>query len=173
LRRLRNATRLVDRMAEHISHTPNAELVDMRLEKSLDRFLSRKKWRLGMLTSNLRLDSSHFRYASRVAIAALLAMSLTAALSHVALLERMVPGLRAHSYWIVLTILVVMKPGFALTRQRNGWRLAGTLIGCVLALVLFNVTQSVDVYLLVLVICCILGYSLMQVNFMGAAIFNT
>ncbi|MDS1140832.1 FUSC family membrane protein [Pusillimonas sp. SM2304] len=173
LRRLRNATRLVDRMAEHISHTPNAELVDMRLEKSLDRFLSRKKWRLGMLTSNLRLDSSHFRYASRVAIAALLAMSLTAALSHVDVLERMVPGLSAHSYWIVLTILVVMKPGFALTRQRNGWRLAGTLIGCVLALVLFNVTQSVNVYLAVLIICCVLGYSLIQVNFMGAAIFNT
>src|SRR3546814_19091096 len=85
----------------------------------------------------------------------------------------MAPELSAHGYWIVLTILVVMKPGFALTRQRNGWRLAGTLIGCALALVLFNVTHNPDVYLAVLVVTCVLGYSLIQVNFMGAAIFNT
>lgn len=173
LRRLRNATRLVDRMAEHISGTGNTELVDMRLDKSLDRFLARKTWRLGMLTSNLRLDSSHFRYACRVAIAALLAMTLSAALAHTAILERMGSGLSAHSYWIVLTILVVMKPGFALTRQRNGWRLIGTLIGCGLALLLFNITHSADVYLAVLVVTCVLGYSLIQVNYMAAAIFNT
>lgn len=173
LRRLRNATRLVDRMAEHLSGSGNTELVDMRLDKSLDRFLSRKTWRLGMLTSNLRMDSSHFRYASRVAIAALLAMTLSAALSHTPILGSMGSGLSAHSYWIVLTVLVVMKPGFALTRQRNGWRLVGTLIGCALALVLFNVTHSPDVYLAVLVVTCVLGYSLIQVNFMAAAIFNT
>src|SRR5690606_38218274 len=124
----------------------------MRLNKSLDRFLSRKKWRLGMLTSNLRLDSSHFRYASRVAIAALLAMSLAAVLSHVPLVQRLAPGLSTHSYWIVLTILVIMKPGFALTRQRNGWRLAGTLIGCALALLLFNATDNSQAYLAALVV---------------------
>ena len=173
LRRLRNATRLVDRMAEHMDDNATTELVDMRLEKSLDRFLSRQTWRLGMLTSNLRLDSSHFRYATRVAAAALLAMTLTAVLTHTAILERMTPGLGAHSYWIVLTILVVMKPGFALTRQRNSWRLAGTLIGCGLALILFNVTQSPNIYFAVLVIACVLGYSLIQLNFMIAATFNT
>ncbi len=173
LRRLRNATRLVDRMAEHISGAGNTELVDMRLDKSLDRFLARKTWRLGMLTSNLRMDSSHFRYAFRVAIATLLAMTLSAVLAHTAILERMGSGLSAHSYWIVLTILVVMKPGFALTRQRNGWRLTGTLIGCGLALLLFNITHSSDVYLAVLVVTCVLGYSLIQVNYMAAAIFNT
>ncbi|MGB3289257.1 MAG: FUSC family membrane protein [Burkholderiaceae bacterium] len=173
LRRLRNATRLVDRMAEHLNSGGNAELVDMRLDKSLDRFLSRKTWRLGMLTSNLRMDSSHFRYASRVAVAALLAMSISAALSHTPFLGNMGAGLSAHSYWIILTVLVIMKPGFALTRQRNGWRLVGTLIGCALALVLFNVTHSPDIYLAVLVVTCVLGYSLIQVNYMAAAIFNT
>src|SRR3546814_1522241 len=79
-------------------------------------------------------------------------MTLTAALSHLPFLATMAPELSAHGYWIVLTILVVMKPGFALTRQRNGWRLAGTLIGCALALVLFNVTHNPDVYLAVLVV---------------------
>jgi uncharacterized membrane protein YccC len=173
LRRLRNATRLVDRMADHMSRDTGTELVDMRLDKSTNRFLSRRKWRLGMLTSNLRLDSPHFRYASRVAIATLAAMTLSAVFSYTLSAEGMNPGLSTHSYWIILTIIVVMKPGFALTRQRNGWRLAGTLIGCGLALALFNATTNANVYLAVLVITCILGYSLIQVNFMMAAIFNT
>ena len=173
LRRLRNAARLVERMAQHTGRQAGSELVDMRLDKSLDRFLSRQTWRLGMFTSNLRLDSSHCRYALRVAMAALLALTVSAALARTGLLNRMVPGLSAHSYWIVLTILVVMKPGFALTRQRNGWRLTGTLIGCGLALALFKSTQSSNVYFAVLVVACVLGYSLILVNFMLAAIFNT
>ncbi len=172
LRRIRNATRLVDRMAEHTSNTDSAELVDMRLNKALDRFLSRQTWRIGMLTSNLRLDSPHFRYATRVAIAALLAMTITAIVSHTALSE-VVPGAGLHGYWIILTILVIMKPGFALTRQRNGWRLAGTLIGCALSIVLFNITDSPDIYLVALVAACVLGYSLIQVNYMVSAVFNT
>ncbi|HUG57092.1 MAG TPA: FUSC family membrane protein [Candidimonas sp.] len=172
LRRLRNATRLVDRMAEHTRNAQEAQLVDMRLDKALDRFLSRRAWRVGMLTSNLRLDSSHFRYAVRVAIAALLAMTITAAISHTSLND-ILPGASMHGYWIILTILVIMKPGFALTRQRNGLRLVGTLIGCGLALVLFNVTHSPNIYLVVLVIACVLGYSLIQLNYMIAAVSNT
>ncbi len=172
LRRLRNATRLVDRMAEHTLNAESAELVDMRLDKALDRFLSRQTWRIGMLTSNLRLDSPHFRYATRVAIATLIAMTITA-LMPLTGLDAIVPGASMHGYWIVLTILVIMKPGFALTRQRNGWRLAGTLIGCGLALILFNVTHNSNVYLAVLIVTCVLGYSMIQLNFMVAAVSNT
>ncbi|NYT62127.1 FUSC family protein [Alcaligenaceae bacterium] len=172
LRRLRNATRLVDRMAEHTRSTSDAVLVDMRLEKALDRFLSRRAWRIGMLTSNLRLDSSHFRYAARVTAASLVAMSITTVIAHTSLSE-VLPGSTMHGYWIILTLLVIMKPGFALTRQRNGWRLAGTLIGCAIALVLFNVTHSPNIYLIVLVAASVLGYSLIQLNYMIAAVFNT
>lgn len=173
LRRLRNAARLVDRMAEHMSGNASDELVDMRLEKSMNRFVTRQKWRLGMLTSNLRLDSSHCRYALRVGLATLAAMTLSLIFSRTLTAEGLNPEITTHSYWIILTIIIVMKPGFALTRQRNGWRLAGTLIGCVLALILFNITRDPHTYLAVLIVTCILGYSLVQLNFMMAAIFNT
>src|SRR3546814_17777730 len=63
----------------------------------------------------------------------------------------MTPTLMAHSYWIILTILIVMKPGFALTRQRNGWRLTGTLLGCAAAFALFGLTKKQDIYLAVLI----------------------
>lgn len=173
LRRLRNATHLLDRMGEHMRDDASASLVDMRLERSLNRFLTRSKWRLGMFTSNLRLDSSHCRYALRVALATVLAMLASGLFARAMPEHGWGSGYSGHSYWVILTIVVIMKPGFALTRQRNGWRLFGTLIGCGIALVLFNITTSNDIYLAVLIISCVMGYSLVQVNYMVAAIFNT
>src|SRR5690606_19861927 len=79
----------------------------------------------------------------------------------------------AHSYWVLLTIIIIMKPGFALTRQRNGWRLMGTLIGCLLALLVFNVVDRPAALFGVLLIACIMGNSLVQLNYMASAIFNT
>lgn len=166
LRRLRNASRIVDRLAAHTRKQPGAQPNrELRLDKSLTRFMSRQELRLGMLTSNLRLDSPHCRYAVRVTLAAALAMLLIGtALSG---------NLSAHSYWVLLTIVIIMKPGFALTRQRNGWRLTGTLIGCLLALALFTVTNEPTVLFSALVVACIMGNSLVQLNYMGSAIFNT
>ena len=82
------------------------------------------------------------------------------------------PAFSAHNYWIMLTIVIIMKPGFALTRQRNGWRLTGTVIGCV-ALLLFNLTDSPEILFAVLLAACIMGNSLVQLNYMASAIFNT
>lgn len=173
LRRLRNISRAVDRMAEHTLNPSDSGVADTRLDRSLDRFITHQELRFGQLTSNLRFDSSHFRYALRVTIATLLAMTLTTLIPQLLPEKGLPQGLSTHSYWIILTIVVVMKPGFALTRQRNGWRLTGTLIGCALALALFNLTQNVDIYFATLVITCILGYSLVQLNYMAAAISNT
>src|SRR5690606_5874542 len=77
LRRLRRANELVLRMADNTRRGGSTKLVDERLNRALDRFLSRRKWRLGMLTSNLRLDSSHFRYAVRVMVASAAGMMLS------------------------------------------------------------------------------------------------
>ncbi|MYN13595.1 FUSC family protein [Pusillimonas sp. TS35] len=173
LRRLRNASRLVDRMAEHMRGEGSTQLVDARLESSLNRFLQRKKWRLGMLTSNLRMDSPHFRYAVRVSAATLVALTLSAVISTLFAKEGVNQALSGHSYWIILTIFVVMKPGYALTRQRNGWRLTGTLLGCAIALLLFSLTDNPQAYFAIMIVTCVLGYSLIQVNFMLAALFNT
>ena len=167
LRRLRNASRIVGKLADHTAARPDAQPTSvLRINKSLTQFMSRQELRLGMLTSNLRLDSPYFRYATRVTLAAALAMGLIA--------QWATPQLSsAHSYWVLLTIIIIMKPGFALTRQRNGWRLMGTLIGCLLALALFHVTTRPEALFAVLLAACIMGNSLVQLNYMASAIFNT
>ncbi|MBO1111797.1 FUSC family protein [Bordetella petrii] len=167
LRRLRNAARIVGKLADHTAARPDAEPTSvLRIDKSLTQFMSRQELRLGMLTSNLRLDSPYFRYATRVTLAAAIAMGLIAQLATPQVSS-------AHSYWVLLTIIIIMKPGFALTRQRNGWRLMGTLIGCLLALALFRVTTRPEALFAVLLAACIMGNSLVQLNYMASAIFNT
>lgn len=173
LRRLRNAARIVERMSEHTQPKRAFELVDMRLDKTLGRFLSHNELRLGMITSNLRLDSPSFRYSIRVAIAATLALTIDFVLTTMLATDTGAGALEIHGYWIILTTVVVMKPGYALTRQRNLLRLLGTFLGCVLALLVFNLDPTVDVYFTILVLACILGYSMIQVNFMLSAALNT
>jgi len=167
LRRLRNAARIVGKLADHTAARPDAQPTsELRIDKSLTRFMSRQELRLGMLTSNLRLDSPYFRYAMRVALAAAIALGVTGQFMGAQFAT-------AHSYWVLLTIIIIMKPGFALTRQRNGWRLTGTLIGCLLALLLFHFTQRPAALFTVLLVACIMGNSLVQLNYMASAIFNT
>lgn len=172
LDRLRRAGELVTRMAENTRRGESTQLVDQRLNRALDRFLSRRKWRLGMLTSNLRLDSPHFRYAVRVAVAASAGMTLGTVVGEW-VSDHLLPGWVIHDYWVLLTILVIMKPGYALTRQRNGWRLTGTLIGCLLALVIFDQFHSPYALLGLLLLSGVLWYALLQVHFMLAAAANT
>jgi uncharacterized membrane protein YccC len=173
LRRLRNATRIVSRMTLRSQGQDLDAPLSSRLHQELGRFVSHNPIRLEMLTSNLRLDSPHFRYAARVAIATLLGLLTGWTLSHLLGQQTWAQAFEVHNSWIVLTVIAIMRPGFALTRQRNALRLAGTGIGCLLALAVLSVTSNADIMFAVLVLSCIMGYSMAPTHFIGAAIFNT
>ncbi len=49
----------------------------------------------------------------------------------------------------------------------------GTFIGCLLALIILNLNPHVDIYFFILAVACVLGYSMLQLNFMASATFNT
>jgi uncharacterized membrane protein YccC len=164
LRRLRLSANMIDRMAE-FSHcdkdTQAIKSVDMT--NSLTQFLSRDQFRIGMITSNLRLDSPFCRYALRVTLAVGIAMTLST----------LIPVLARQGYWILLTVLIIMKPGFALTRQRNGWRLFGTLLGCGVAFGILASIHEQGLLLAIMVLVTIIGASMIQINYMAASTFNT
>jgi uncharacterized membrane protein YccC len=44
----------------------------------------------------------------------------------------------AHGYWIVLTIVVILKPNYSMTKHRRSDRLVGTMIGCILTAIILN-----------------------------------
>ena len=63
-----------------------------------------------------------FRYAIRLALAMSTGLALTVAFPRF-----------AHASWILLTIALIMRANYSVTRQRRVDRIIGTLIGCVLA----------------------------------------
>ncbi len=82
-------------------------------------------WR-ARLTANLSLDSTVFRHALRLAICLTLGDALGRSMS----LQR--------TYWIPMTIAIVLKPDFTGTFSRGVLRIGGTLAGLVIATVLFH-----------------------------------
>ncbi len=88
----------------------------------LSAFAPRLSFNPKLLVAHLTPDSPVFRFAVRLGLAmtagALVAQSL---------------GSEGHGNWILLTIAVVMRAGYGLTRERRDDRVIGTLIGCLIA----------------------------------------
>jgi hypothetical protein len=164
LRRLRNSAKVIDRMIVTTRRGRDAPLLDaVKIDRSLTQFLSRQQYPPRLITSNLRLDSPFCRYALRVTLAVGIALTLST----------LIPTLARQGYWILLTVLIIMKPGFALTRQRNGWRLLGTLLGCGFAFGILYTTQHETWLFAAMVLSTIIGGSMLQINYLVASAFNT
>jgi uncharacterized membrane protein YccC len=82
--------------------------------------------RVATLGANLNLRSAAFRHAVRLTICVALGDSF----------GRVLHPYRA--YWIPMTIVLVLKPEFAVTFSRGVLRIAGTLAGLLLATALFH-----------------------------------
>jgi uncharacterized membrane protein YccC len=85
-------------------------------------FWTRPSFDLKLLTVHLTPDSPVFRFAARLALA------MTAG----ALVAQSLSGV-AHGNWILLTIAVILRASYGLTRERRDDRVIGTLIGCLIA----------------------------------------
>ena len=125
--------------------------------------LSRQSFSPRLLLTNLRLDSPPFRFALRVSIAVSIGLLIGVAF----------PALGDHAYWVVLTIVIIMKPAFALTKQRNVERLTGTLIGCLLAMTICTITANHWVYATVAGTSLFLIPSLILMNYRAAVVLIT
>jgi uncharacterized membrane protein YccC len=82
--------------------------------------------RLAILRANLSLGSPAFRHALRLAICIALGDIIARSLS----LPR--------SYWLSMTVAMVLKPDFSATFSRGVLRLAGTFAGLIVATLLFH-----------------------------------
>jgi len=82
---------------------------------------------LAILRANLSLESAAFRHAIRLAVCVTIGDAVGRSIE----LHR--------SYWLPMTVAIVLKPDFASTFSRGVLRLAGTFAGLAFATVLFHV----------------------------------
>jgi uncharacterized membrane protein YccC len=118
--------------------TPAGESVSARREALIP-------WRLQLtnglatLRANLSLDSSACRHAIRLTLCITIGQAIAGGFA----LQR--------SYWLAMTIALVLKPDFGSTFSRGILRLTGTYVGLVLATVLFHfVSPALPVHVLLI-----------------------
>jgi uncharacterized membrane protein YccC len=122
-------------------------------------FLTQQRYSLGILVSNLRWTSPTFRYALRVAMAISVGLASSQWLPY-----------KTHGYWIALTIAVILKPSFSITKQRRADRLVGTLIGCVLTAAILRFVHAPAVLFGFLFVATAAGPTFLYVKYRYTAI---
>lgn len=130
-------------------------------EIEIERFVTRQSIDRQLLYENMTFSSSTFRHSLRVAIVMLIGFIVAKSLSF------------SHSYWILLTILVISKPGFSLTKQRNYERIIGTVIGAFIGMGILVYIHDKNTLFVILLFCMIGAYSFQRKNYVVSVLFMT
>lgn len=122
-------------------------------------FLTRQRYEWRVLRDNLHWRAPVFRFSLRVTMAVAAGLVVAGYLPYA-----------SHSYWILLTIIVILKPNFSMTKQRYNDRLIGTLIGCLIALAILRVVHEPLVLLAVLFVSLVASATFVTIKYRYTAI---
>jgi uncharacterized membrane protein (TIGR01666 family) len=122
-----------------------------------DNFIPKQEYHPRILLDNLSLKSSHFRHAVRVTLGLLLGY-VTSLFFEL-----------GHGYWILLTIVVILKPAFSITKKRNIQRIGGTILGVATGFLLLYLTRDNTALFVIMMIAMILAYSFLKINYFIAS----
>jgi uncharacterized membrane protein YccC len=116
---------------------------------------------LSLFKDNLTLQSNTFRFAIRLTCALLIGM-LVSIIFNI-----------SHAYWVMLTILTILKPIYHVTRKRNIERVTGTLLGVIISSGIIFIIPNDTVLLFLMVLSFLMAYSLLRINYFLFATFIT
>ncbi|MBK0383674.1 FUSC family protein [Pedobacter sp. SD-b] len=138
------------------------ELKSSSTPAELSRFVNHQSFDWKLFKNNLNLNSSVFRFSLRLAVVCLLGFMIGKLFSF-----------GHHSYWIILTILVILKPGFSNTKQRNFERVIGTIIGGILGALILTFVVSQTLKFIILLVAMLITYSFIRVRYIVSVIAMT
>ena len=124
-------------------------------------YITHQEISLARLRDNLSLESNIFRHSLRVTIAALAGY----------LLSRFLPI--GHSYWILLTVIVILKPAYSLTQQRNKERMIGTVTGAVIGVLILYLFSNYTLLLVLMIFFMTASNVLIRTKYFIAVLLMT
>lgn len=143
---------------------------DQKLAKSLSTGLDLKefitndeKLNFKVLLNNISLKSTHFRHSVRITLALLTGYIISQ-------MEFLGIG---HSYWILITIVAIMRPAYSTTKHRNLLRLYGTVAGAVVAYGILHTVHNNTALFTILLLSMILCFSFLKAQYSWAVFFMT
>ncbi|BAN22711.1 FUSC family protein [Caballeronia insecticola] len=160
-RRLWSATRLIDKMRRRTRGDASPTETELQIDHALSRFISSRRVPFMQIFSNLTMASPSFRHALRVTIAVGVGFWL----------GRLLP--LTNAYWIVMTTVIILKPGYSLTKQRNTQRIIGTAIGCAVTIALILFVKEPHILLIVMFASMVMSYSLLLFNYAASVVFTS
>lgn len=127
----------------------------------LKRFVNTQDYNPKLILRNFSFRSTIFKHSLRLAITVMLGYGV---------------GLYfdlQNPYWIILTIIIIMRPSYGLTKTRSKDRVIGTLIGAVIASGLVIFISNTYAYGALGVLSLVIAFSMLQKNYKAAATFVT
>jgi uncharacterized membrane protein (TIGR01666 family) len=158
--RLRHILYSIQDITERIKRLHSATTYDKRISKQYSRqvdvnqFITRSELDPKLLVDNLSLKSASFRHAARVTVALLTGY----------IISLLFP--LGHGYWILLTIITIVKPAYSITRRRNLQRLLGTLLGGVLGFGMLYFIKEPAVLFVLMLVAMIISYSFLKLQYL-------
>jgi uncharacterized membrane protein (TIGR01666 family) len=157
---IRNISVRIQRMYEYET---KATILPEHRSKELTRFVPNQSIiDFTLFRENISLSSNHFRHSVRMALICLLAFIFTKTVSE-----------GQHSYWILLTIIVILKPGYSLTKQRNYERVIGTIAGGIIGLLVLYFVPSSTARFVFMILFMLLAYSFTRIKYVLSVLFMT
>ena len=164
---LRHILDSIDDIAKRVRTLHHYTTYDVKLMRKKiqtpdpETFIQHQPIDLRLMADNLSFKSNILRHSLR--------LSLAAVFAYVA--ARMLPF--GHSYWILLTVVVIIKPAYSLTRTRNFQRLAGTVAGALLGALLLYFIQNKTAVLILMVVFAAASYSFLRKQYLVSVFFMT
>lgn len=129
--------------------------------KEASQFITNQEYSLQIIVQHLTFKSPIFRHALRLTIAVVFGFAFGTLV-----------GIK-NPYWIVLTLIVLMRPSYGLTKERAINRIIGTVFGALFALAIIFITSNTTIYMVLAAISLVIAFSLLQQSYRSAAAFIT
>ena len=130
-------------------------------DKDLEKFLTPQYYPLSTFVQNLSFSSTIFRHSLRLTVTVIIG----------GIIGKLLPF--QNIYWILMTIIIIMRPGYGLTKQRSIQRVFGTILGGLIAFSILSLTQNEILISALAITCMLLGISFTQTNYSVSATFVT
>lgn len=158
---LRDLNKNIHNIFNYYNSRSSKNLIQDQPDVEYSKFVTHQDYAPQIFFDNLSVSSAAFKHALRVSLVCIIGF----------IISRSISG--HHSYWILLTIIVILKPGFSLSKQRNYQRLIGTIGGGLIGVLILVYIPDKTVQFIFMVILMIGTYSFTRLNYVVSVIFMT
>ena len=160
---LNNIQDIADRINTLHHYTTYDRTLSKKAVHNIDykKFIGHQEITPEIFINNINLQSGTFRHALRVTVAVLIGYLFSLFFTI------------GHSYWILLTIIVILKPAYSLTKQRNLDRLIGTVCGVLIGIAVLRLVHQPKVLLTIMIILMALSYTFMKKRYLIGVLLMT